>query len=155
MHFLRIVRATIVAFGTLVTCVGARSTCLAQAPVGAATRAAAAQVRSGDVILLHIAREPELSDSIFVTERGEAAFPKLGTLHVASLSIAALEDTLRAQYGLYLRAPSLQVMVLRRVVVNGEVRMPGVFHVDISTTLRDVIAHAGGVTETGDRRKWR
>jgi protein involved in polysaccharide export with SLBB domain len=53
----------------------------------------------------------------------------------------------------YLRAPELEISVLRRVVVNGEVRVPNVYMVDPSTTLRDVIARAGGLTEYGSRGK--
>lgn len=118
-----------------------------------AMRAASARVAPGDRILLHVVREPELNDSIFVTERGEAAFPKLGKIQVAELTIGELQDTLYARYGQYLRTPVIQIKVLRRVVVNGEVRMPGVYFVDIATTLRDVIARAGGVSETGNRGK--
>jgi protein involved in polysaccharide export with SLBB domain len=37
------------------------------------------------------------------------------------------------------------------VVVNGEVRVPNVYMVDVASTVRDVIARAGGVTESGNR----
>src|SRR5213592_45224 len=65
-------------------------------------RAASTLVMPGDRILLHVVREPELNDSIFVTERGDAAFPKLGRLQVASLTIRQLQDTLIARYSEYL-----------------------------------------------------
>lgn len=119
----------------------------------AAVRAAQAQVRPGDRIALVVHRERELSGEIAVNERGEATFPKVGTLHVASLSIGELADTLRARYGVYLRSPEIEVNVLRRIVVNGEVRMPNVYLVDVATTLRGVIARAGGILETGSRGK--
>ena len=119
----------------------------------ASERAAAGRLQRGDRILLRVVREPELSDSVFVTERGDAAFPKIGTINVAAMTIAELQDTLRARYAEFLRAPAIQVVVLRRVVVNGEVRNPNVYYVDVSTTLRDVIARAGGFTDNGNRRK--
>lgn len=45
-----------------------------------------------------------------------------------------------ARYGGFLRAPELEVTVLRRIVVNGEVRMPSVYMVDVTLSLRDAIA---------------
>lgn len=120
---------------------------------GAAKRAAAARVRPGDRILLHFLRERELSDSLYVNERGESAFPKIGLLRVSDMTIGELQDTLRARYSEFFRLPELQIAVLRRVVVNGEVRMPNVFLVDGSFTVRDVIARAGGVTDAGNKNK--
>src|SRR5204862_36777 len=62
---------------------------------------------------------------------------------------AQLQDTLRTRYSEFLRDPELEVAVLRRVVVNGEVKVPNVYLVDVSSTVRDVIAKAGGLTESG------
>ena len=118
---------------------------------GAARRAAATLVRSGDHIALHFLREPQLSGELLVDERGNAAFPKIGLLHVSQLTIGALQDTLRARYSEFLRVPELEVVVLRRVVINGEVKIPNVYLVDGTSTVRDVIARAGGVTEFGNK----
>jgi len=49
--------------------------------------------------------------------------------------------------GVYLRDPSVDVVVLRRVAVLGEVRKPDVYFVDAVSTLRDVLARAGGLTD--------
>jgi protein involved in polysaccharide export with SLBB domain len=128
---------------------GLGSTSAAQVSEGAAVRAASARVSPGDRILLHVTREPELNDSIPVTERGEASFPKLGRIQVASLTISELQDTLFARYSQYLRSPVITVKVLRRIVVQGQVRMPSIYYFDINTTLRDAIARAGGLTVEG------
>jgi polysaccharide biosynthesis/export protein VpsN len=125
----------------------------AQDSASAARRAAAAPVRSGDRVAVRFLRERELSAEVTVDERGEATFPKLGSLHVTRYTIAELQDTLRARYAQYLRLPELEVAVLRRIIVNGEVRVPNVYLVDGSATVRDAIALAGGITETGSRSK--
>ena len=117
----------------------------------AAQRAAQTHLQAGDRIWVHFQREPTLSDTAIVNERGEAAFPKLGILPVGALTIAALEDTLRTRYAVYLRNPELQVLVLRRVVVNGEVRVPNVYMMDVSSTVADAIARAGGFTDNANR----
>src|SRR5688572_11040353 len=71
----------------------------------AVTRSASARVRPGDRIVMHVLREPDLSDTLTVSERGEAAFPKLGIMQIAQLSILQLQDTLRQRYSAYLRNP--------------------------------------------------
>jgi protein involved in polysaccharide export with SLBB domain len=116
-------------------------------------RAAVALLRPGDRIDLQFRRDRDLNSSITVNERGEAVFPKLGTLDVGRMTIGSLQDTLRIRYSEFLRAPELEVNVLRRVVVLGEVRAPNVFMVDVSTTVRDAIARAGGLLETANRKK--
>lgn len=119
----------------------------------ASQRAASARVQPGDRIILRFLRDRELSDSLVVNERGESAFPKIGVLRVSDMTISELQDTLRTRYSEFLRLPEFQIAVLRRIVVNGEVRMPNVLLVDGSFTVRDVIARAGGITESGDRKK--
>lgn len=118
-----------------------------------AKRAAESLLRPGDQIALNFLRDRELSGTVTVNERGEAVFPKLGVITVAPLSIANLQDTLRARYAEYLRTPELEISVLRRVAVNGEVRGPNVYLVDAATSLREVIARAGGLTEQANRHK--
>lgn len=123
-------------------------------PDEAARRAASTTIRAGDRIELQFRRDRELNSSVNVNERGEAVFPKLGILSVSDITIAALPDTLRLKYSQFLRHPELEVTVLRRVVVNGEVRAANVFMLDIASSgVRDAIARAGGLLETSDRKK--
>lgn len=118
-----------------------------------ARRAASALIRPGDRIELQFRRDRELSGTVNVNERGEAVFPKLGTLDVTRVTIGSLQDTLRTRYSEYLRTPELEVTVLRRIVVNGEVRMPNIYMVDVASGVRDAIARAGGLLETASKSK--
>lgn len=134
----------------------------AQTPAGsvalddAPRRAAAERVRPGDRIVLKVFREEELSDSaILVGDRGEATFPKLGVVDVSAFTIATLGDSLRGRYARYLRDPAIDVTVLRRISVSGEVRRADVYYLDASASLRDAIAKAGGISPEGDPRKVR
>lgn len=120
------------------------------ARVAAALRAGDSRVQPGDRVSVKVYREPGLSDEVMVNERGDIVLSKVGTVHAASVTIRALEDTLRRRFSVYLREPDISITVLRRVVVNGEVRRPDVYFVDLSSTLRDVIARAGGITEIGN-----
>jgi Periplasmic protein involved in polysaccharide export len=114
----------------------------------AARRSARSAVQAGDRIVVKVYRELELSDTLLVMADGTITLPRVGVVH-AEMPIAALADTVRARYGKFLRNPSVELVVLRRVSVNGEVLKPDVYYVDVSMTLRDVIARAGGVTADG------
>jgi protein involved in polysaccharide export with SLBB domain len=118
-----------------------------QALVG--LRAGDAKVHPGDRIVIKVPREPSLSDDVMVDPRGNIVLAKIGTVQASTVPIHALEDTLRARYGVFLRNPDVAINVLRRVVVIGEVRRPDIYFVDLSSSLRDVIARAGGITEIG------
>lgn len=119
-------------------------------PGSAVERAGNAIVGAGDRLVIKVFREPTLSDAVIVDSRGDIVFPKIGQVHVSGLSILSVQDTLRARFGKFLREPAVDVNVLRRVIVNGEVLRPGVYYVDIGTaTLRDVVALAGGVSPYG------
>lgn len=113
---------------------------------------AAATPRPGDRIALKIWNEPEMSDTFNISERGEAVLPKLGAVHVTSLPLMALQDSLRRAYAVYLRNPSVEIAVLRRIGVQGEVRQPGIYLADLTVGLPEIIARAGGYTDAGNPR---
>lgn len=121
--------------------------------VAAGLRAGDARVQPGDRVVVKVYREAGLSDEVMVNPRGDIVLAKIGTVHAASFAIDALEDTLRTRYGAFLRTPEISITVLRRIVVIGEVRRPDIYYVDLSSTLRDVIARAGGITEIGNPAK--
>jgi protein involved in polysaccharide export with SLBB domain len=107
----------------------------------------------GDRIAVTVAREPELTDTVLVTENGEAAFAKLGVIRVDTLTIRQLQRTLLERYSKYLVNPAIEISVLRRIGVIGEVRGPNMYLVDVTTPLRGLIARAGGLTNEANRKK--
>lgn len=117
------------------------------------THAAQALIRPGDQVAVRVWREPEMSDTLTVDERGEVVLPRIGLMRVDQQSAAALRDTLRERYAQYLRNPAVDVTVLRRIAVYGDVRRPDLYLVDLTMTLQDVLARAGGVNELGSRSK--
>ena len=118
-----------------------------------AARAATQLIRPGDRIELRFHRDRDLNATVTVNERGEGIFPKLGTLHVVDIAIGALRDTLIRRYSEYLRDAELETSVHRRVVVLGEVRTPDVYYLDVTSSVRDAIARAGGALETANRKR--
>ncbi len=113
-------------------------------------RAVSAHAQPGDRVWFHVWREPKLSDTVMVDERGDVMLPKIGIVNASALSIGALRDTVRARIAEFLRDSPIELVVLRRVSINGEVAKPNVYYVDVTTTVRDLIARAGGVTDAGN-----
>jgi protein involved in polysaccharide export with SLBB domain len=113
-------------------------------------RAVTAHPRPGDRVWFHVWREPKLSDTVMVDERGDVMLPKVGIVNASALSIGAFRDTVRVRIAEFLRDSPIELVVLRRVAVNGEVARPNVYYVDVTTTVRDVIARAGGMNEAGN-----
>lgn len=110
----------------------------------------APEAQPGDRVVLKIWNEPEMSDTFTVAQSGYVTLPRLGPTRVQGIEINALEDSLRASYMSYLRNPAVQIVVLRRISVLGEVRQPGIYLADLTMGLPDVIARAGGPTDAGD-----
>ena len=108
-------------------------------------------LQPGDMVRLKIWREPDLSGDYAVDESGQVVFPKIGPLAVTRLSADSLKSLLITTYATYLRNPSVEVTLLRRVNVLGAVRTPGLYQVDPTMTLVDVLAMAGGRTPDGQK----
>lgn len=110
-------------------------------------------LRPGDVVRLRIWREPDLSGDFQVDESGIATFPKIGQVNVIQESPESLKRRLLESYGVYLRNPSVEVTMLRRINVLGAVQKPGLYPVDPTMTIADALAAAGGATSLGDQDK--
>lgn len=110
-------------------------------------------VQPGDRIALKVFQERELNDTITVQQSGAAILPLLGSVPVQGRRAAVLQDSLRGAYARFLRNPAVEITILRRIGVQGEVRRPDLYLIDETMTLRDVIAKAGGVSDSGDPKK--
>lgn len=86
-------------------------------------------------------------------ESGTVVFPKLGPIRVENESAESLKARLIDRYQEFLRNPSVDVVLLRRVNVLGAVKNPGLYPVDPTMTIADAVALAGGATADGDRSR--
>jgi len=109
----------------------------------------ASYMRVGDVVRLAIWREPDLSGDFSVPEDGVVVFPKIGPVKVTDVRTDELKSALLAEYHKYLRNPSIEITFLRRVNVLGAVKTPGLYPVDETMTIANVLALAGGTSPSG------
>jgi polysaccharide export outer membrane protein len=106
-------------------------------------------LKVGDVVRLWIWRETDMSGDFMVPESGKVVFPRIGEWQVTGRAMPELKSELLTAYQKYLRNPSIEVTFLRRVNVLGAVKAPGVYPVDETMTISNVLALAGGTGEGG------
>ena len=122
---------------------------LPQATVTATATAYAQEppLAPGDAIRLHFWQEPQFSGDFPVDERGLVTLPLLGVRQVTHWPSDQVKAQLIAEYARQLRDQPAQVTMLRRVAVIGAVANPGLYHVDPTMRIGDVLALAGGPTQ--------
>jgi polysaccharide export outer membrane protein len=106
-------------------------------------------LRPGDRIAVKVWSDPTLADTFTVASSGRVALPRIGVLQADGMDAVALQDSVIRAYTALVRDPAVQVTVYRRVGVVGEVREPGIYYSDLTMNVADVIAMAGGLTESG------
>jgi polysaccharide export outer membrane protein len=106
-----------------------------------------------DVLTVTVYDHADLSGKFSVEADGTLTFPLIGRVKAAGLTLRALEDALRTQFGDgYLKNPQVAVSIeeykSQRVFVMGEVRGPGAYQLTGDMTIIEALAKAGGVTQT-------
>lgn len=110
-------------------------------------------LQPGDLVRLKIWREPDMSGDYRLDEHGVAVFPKVGPVPASRLSTDSLKTLLLSNYDRYLQSPAIEVTFLRRINVLGQVKTPGLYDIDLTMTVADVVAMAGGLTPDGNAKK--
>ena len=132
-------------FGALLVC----ATALA-APRGVAGQVGGTDpIRPGDVVRLRVLRDSALSGDYPVNEFGTVVLPLLGEYDVSedtnrSLRTRVIKALMEVRFG-----PDIELVVLRRVRVTGEVNEPGVYSLDPTLSVADAVAMAKGRTALG------
>ena len=101
-------------------------------------------VQPGDILSIQVWPDESLSGDFPVEETGQVFVPILGALDVGGVSLGEVRLKLREGYATAMRSPVVTITPLFRVSVLGEVRVPGLFQVDPTMTLHQVISMAGG-----------
>lgn len=104
----------------------------------------------GDVVRVAIWQEEDLSGDYVVDEDGSVVLPLLGRRQVVGIEPDRLREELTEEFSEYLVNVAVNVTLLRRVVVLGEVRVPGQYTIDATQSLADLIARAQGITPDGN-----
>jgi polysaccharide export outer membrane protein len=108
----------------------------------------------GDVLDVIVWRNKELSLQVTVRPDGWISYPLASDVKVAGATVVEVQKKLEEALAKYVTSPSVTVVVTRvanlRVSILGKVRQPGRYNLDGPTTVLDVLALAGGLTEFAD-----
>jgi polysaccharide export outer membrane protein len=121
----------------------------------AALKAPLLQLGAGDSVALQVYAQPDLNATVYVSDDGTIPVALAGAVKVAGLSPAEassrIEKALRD--GKFLVDPHVTLTVTesrsQRVSVLGQVGRPGRYPIQSNTSIFDLLAEAGGVTEIG------
>ena len=115
-----------------------------------AQRTDSLRLRAGDGVRIEIKDEPKLSGEFIIDKDGQILLPTIGTVDVASRTFDEVKQELAKSYERELVSPVLRITPLVRVSVIGEVRLPGLFLVDPTEGVGEVLARAGGPAPTAN-----
>ncbi|MBI4420111.1 MAG: polysaccharide export protein [Gemmatimonadetes bacterium] len=101
-------------------------------------------IRPGDILKVDVWGHTEYSGQFMVDESGHLQYPVIGDIQVQNLSLRELRERLRQGLEQLFRSPFLTVTPLFRMAVLGQVRSPGLYTVDPTLSVLDVVAMAGG-----------
>jgi len=121
----------------------------------AGSKAPLLQLGPGDSVNIQVYGQPDLNGIVYVSDDGTIPIALTGPVKVAGLSpaqaSARIEKALRD--GKYLVDPHVTLTVTesrsQRVSVLGQVGKPGRYPVQSNTSIFDLLAEAGGITELG------
>lgn len=118
-----------------------------------AGQTAAEAIHPGDVVRLTVIREKELSGDFPVNQFGTVVLPLVGEYDVSKETNRTLREKVIRDLREIRQARDVELVVLRKVRVVGEVNAPGVYPLDPTMTIADAIAMAKGRTELGQEGK--
>jgi len=112
------------------------------------------KVDAGDVLLITVYEQADLTTKARVSSKGEITFPLIGTVHVKDLTVNEIEKEIMSLLEKdYLVDPQVNVFIEKytekKVFVMGFVNKPGEYELfkDRPTTVMEAIAMAGGFKE--------
>ena len=127
----------------------------AAAPAAQSPPPNAHPLRPGDILKVDVWGHPEFSSQFLVDEQGNLQYPVLGDIDARNLTVVELREHLRQGLETLFRSPFVTITPLFRMSVLGEVRSPGLYTVDPTLSVLDVIAMAGGPVPGGNMGKVR
>ena len=117
--------------------------------------AATLVLRPGDVIKIQVFGHDELSGDYLIDENAVLLLPLLGEMNVRDMVVPELRTRIRAGYAQLFTQAFITITPLFRVAVLGEVVRPGLYSVDPTLTVYDLLALASGPLRTANERKTR
>jgi polysaccharide biosynthesis/export protein len=110
---------------------------------------------SGDQLHITVFNEPDLTGNFLVGSQGTIAYPLVGDVHAAGLTVLEFTENLQNALRQYVRTPNVSVEVAnyRPFFILGEVQRPGTYPYSANLTVLNAVATAGGFTYRANRSR--
>lgn len=131
------------------------STCLIPFAAHAQQGADGYQLGPGDVVRITVYNNPDLTTEAQITQQGRITFPLIGEIQIGGMAKGQAEQIIarRLGDGGFVVKPQVNVLVLgyksQQISVLGQVNRPGKYPIEQASTLADLLAMAGGISQTG------
>jgi len=110
-------------------------------------------IRPGDVVHIQVWGHDELSGEFPVDENYNLLFPLVGSINVRDVTVSQLRERLNTELSQLFQRPFFTLTPMFRVAVLGEVYKPGLYSVDPTLSVVDLLALAGGPTRQANQNK--
>jgi len=113
------------------------------------------RLAADDIIEVSVYQVPDLNRSVQVDGSGRVLLPLVGMMQASGKTIRELEAELAKRLGeRYLKSPQVAVFLKessgQRIILEGEVKTPGLTQARGAITLMGAIAAVGGFSDTAD-----
>jgi polysaccharide export outer membrane protein len=107
----------------------------------------------GDQLRITVFNETDLTGQYVVGSQGSIAYPLVGEVHAAGLTVPEFSAALQSALQTFVRAPNVSVEVAnyRPFFILGEVQRPGTYPYSAGLTVLNAVATAGGFTYRANR----
>ncbi len=146
-------RRALLGWLTLGAAAGAVSACTTASPAMMPVQPTEYRLGSGDQLRISVFGEAELTGQYLVGSQGTIAYPLVGEVRAAGLTLLEFTESLQTALQQYLRAPNVSVEVAnyRPFFILGEVQRPGTYPYSANLTVFNAVATAGGFTARANR----
>lgn len=114
------------------------------------------KIGPGDILEIIVWNDDQLSRQIVVPPDCMVSYPLAGEFYVKGMTIALLEEQMQEQLKKYLPDTPVSVSLLAandlKIFVIGKVNKPGVFPVNLETSVMQALAMAGGLSIFADAK---
>jgi len=116
------------------------------APQPAQDSSGAVGLRPGDQVKVQVFGHEDLSGEFPIDENLNLVLPVVGEFSVRGMTIVDLRARIRREFGQLYTQSLVTITPLYRIAVLGEIASPGLYSVDPTMTVYDILAKAGGPT---------
>ena len=115
-------------------------------------------VAENDLLEVDVFQVDDLDRTVRVDSNGKISLSLIGAVQAKGITLAALEKEIESRYAAqYLQNPEVSVFMKEssglRVTVDGAVIKPGIYPVQSTSTLLQILALAGGFKDIADETK--